>query len=254
MACLNVTWRYFTTNLFENGQHFVFQFVILYTVRNSHYFKTLSSKHHFKTLSWCLMNPQPTFLILTYILTQGNMTILPKVCKPDHLKSYNFLKLSCTNIKDLCSSFDGYESFLEAALWETILDDSIHSGNFSVRDNLPLTWKDSITHILHGLAFYKNVRLPFALENTPDSYLVFQEALRHSVSNLLFLYRPPSFYLCPLFYTISSNIDEVFSSITPHANVLVFGDLNVHPKDWLAYSACTDRLVNSLIIFISQMT
>ena len=83
------------------------------------------------------------------------MTILPKVCKPDNLKSFNSLKLSCTNIQGLCSRFDGYESFLEAALWETNLDDSIHSGNFSVRGNLPLIWKDSITHILHGLAFYK---------------------------------------------------------------------------------------------------
>ena len=33
MSCLNVTWIYFTTSLFENGKHFVFQFIILNTVR-----------------------------------------------------------------------------------------------------------------------------------------------------------------------------------------------------------------------------
>ena len=41
MACFYVTWRYITTNLFENGQQFVFQFLILNTVRNTHHFKTL---------------------------------------------------------------------------------------------------------------------------------------------------------------------------------------------------------------------
>ena len=37
-----------------------------------------------------------------------------------------------------------------------------------------------------------------------------------------------------------SNIDEVLS-INPSANVLVFGDFNVHHKDWLTYSGGTDR-------------
>ena len=43
-----------------------------------------------------------------------------------------------------------------------------------------------------------------------------------------------------VFYSISSNIDEVLS-INPSANVFVFGDFNVHHKDWLAYSGGTDR-------------
>ena len=42
------------------------------------------------------------------------------------------------------------------------------------------------------------------------------------------------------FYSISSNIDEVLS-INPSANVFVFGDFNVHHKDWLTYSGGTDR-------------
>ena len=34
----------------------------------------------------------------------------------------------------------------------------------------------------------------------------------------------------------------------------IFGDFNIYHKDWLTYSDGTDRLVNSVIIFISQMT
>ena len=46
--------------------------------------------------------------------------------------------------------------------------------------------------------------------------------------------------LCTIFDSISSNIDEVLS-INPSANVFVFGDFNVHHKDWLNYSGGTDR-------------
>ena len=43
-----------------------------------------------------------------------------------------------------------------------------------------------------------------------------------------------------VFYSISSNIDEVLS-INISANVFVFGDFNIYHKDWLAYSGGTDR-------------
>ena len=46
--------------------------------------------------------------------------------------------------------------------------------------------------------------------------------------------------LCTVFDSISSNIGEVLS-INPSANVFVFGDINVHHKDWLTYSGGTDR-------------
>ena len=42
------------------------------------------------------------------------------------------------------------------------------------------------------------------------------------------------------FDSVSSNIDEVFSINSP-ANVFVFGDFNIHHKDWLSYSGGTDR-------------
>ena len=44
-----------------------------------------------------------------------------------------------------------------------------------------------------------------------------------------------SFYIL-----ILSNIDEALS-INPSATVFVFGDFNVHHKDWLTYSGGTDR-------------
>ena len=141
------------------------------------------------------------------------------------------------------------ESFLESnspdilALCETNLDDSIDSGNFSVRGYLPLIRKDSSTH-MHGLAVYVKEGLPFAwdlsLENSTDSYLCFRLALLHSVSYFFFLYRSPSSSLCTVFNSVSSNIDEVLS-VNPSANVFVFGDFNVHHKDWLTYSGGTDR-------------
>ena len=96
---------------------------------------------------------------------------------------------------------------------------------------------------MHGLAVYVKEELPLAqdlsLENSADSYLCFPLALLHSVSYFFFLYRSPSLALCTVFDSISSNIDEVLS-INQSADVFVFGDFNVHHKDWLIYSGGTD--------------
>ena len=126
------------------------------------------------------------------------MTILSKACKPDNFDSCNFLKVSFTNIRDLCSNFVDCEYFLESnspdilALWETNLDNSIDSGNFSVRGYLPLIQKDSSTY-MHGLAVYVKEGLPFAwdlsLENSADSYLCFRLSFLHSVPYFFLLYQ-----------------------------------------------------------------
>ena len=122
------------------------------------------------------------------------MAILSKACKPDNFELHNSLKLSFT-IRVLHSNFVDCESFLESnspdilALCETNLDDSIDSGNFSVRGYLPLIQKDSSTH-MHGLSIYVKEGLAFAwdlpLENSADSYLCFQLALLHLVSYFFF--------------------------------------------------------------------
>ena len=110
------------------------------------------------------------------------MAILSKACRPHNFALHNSLKLSFSNIGGLRLNFVDWESFLESnspdilALCETNLDDSIDSGNFSVRGYLPLIRKDSSTH-MHGLAVYVKEGLPFAqdlsLENSADSYLCF---------------------------------------------------------------------------------
>ena len=190
------------------------------------------------------------------------MDMLSKACKPDNFESYNSLKVSFTDIRGLLSNFVDCESFLESnspdipALCETNLDDSIDSGNFSVRGYLTLIRKDSSTH-MHGLAVYVKEGLPFArdlsLENSADSYVCFRLALLHSVSFFSFLYRSPSSSFCTVFDSISSNIDEVLS-INPSANVFIFGDFNVHPKDWLTYSGGTDRPGKLCYNFSSDLT
>ena len=149
------------------------------------------------------------------------MAILSKGYKPDNFESHNFLKLSLTNIRGLRLNFVNCESFLESnspdirVLYKTNLDDSIDSGNFSVRGYLPL-------------------------ESSAGSYLCFRMALLHSVSYFFFLYRSPPPSLCMAFDSIPSNIDEVLS-INPSTNVFIFGDFNVHHKDWLTYSGGNGR-------------
>ena len=71
------------------------------------------------------------------------------------------------SIRDGCSNFVECESFLESnspdvlALCEINLDDSIDSGNLSVRGYLPLIWKDYVTN-MHGFSVYVKEGLPFA--------------------------------------------------------------------------------------------
>ena len=201
------------------------------------------------------MNSQPTFLLFfNLFLTQWIMTILSKGCKPDNFEPHNSLKLSFTNIRGLRSNFVECESFLESnspdilALCETNLDDSIDSGNFSVRGYLPLIQKDSSTH-MHGLAVYVKEGLPFAqdlsLENSADSYLCFWLALLHSVSYFFFFHQSPPLLLCTVFDSISSNIDEIL--LIKLSAAFVFGYFDVHHKDWQPIMVELIYLVNSVI-------
>ena len=73
-----------------------------------------------------------------------------------------------------------------------------------------------------------------------DSYFCFGLALLHSLSHFFFLYWSPSLSLCTVSDLISSNIDEILS-ISPSANVFVFGNFNIHHKDWLTDSGGNDR-------------
>ena len=48
------------------------------------------------------------------------------------------------------------------------------------------------------------------------------------------------FVVCTVFYSISSMVDK-FLFINPSPNVFVFGNFNVHHKDWLTYSGGSGR-------------
>ena len=81
------------------------------------------------------------------LFTPWIIVISSKGCIPDNFEPHDSVKLSFTNIWGLCSKFAECESFLKSnshdifTLCDTNLDDSIDSGNFSVRGYLPLIQK-----------------------------------------------------------------------------------------------------------------
>ena len=107
--------------------------------------------------------------------------------------------------------------------------------------------------LMNGLAVYVKEGLPFAwdvsIENSVDSYLCFWLTLPHSVSYMFFLCQSPSLSLSTIFDSVWSNTDDVLC-INPSANVFVFGDFNIHHKNWLTYSGGTSWWTGSLA-FIS---
>ena len=116
---------------------------------------------------WKILQGLASHELTVYLSDFGLFLTQWKGHEPDNFESFNSLKLSFTNIRGLCSNFVECGSFLESnftdilALYETNLDDSIYSGNFSLKDYLPLIWKDFVTHV-HGLAVYVKEGLPFA--------------------------------------------------------------------------------------------
>ena len=131
-------------------------------------------------------------------------------------------------------------------------DDWINFDNFSVRGYLPSIWKDSVTHI-HGLAVYVKEGLPFAwdlsLENSAGSYLCFRLALLDSVSYFFFLYWSPSsafwFYFINMMRFSWSTDLLMFLSLETLMSIIRTG---------LPILVELIDLVNSVIIFLSQMT
>ena len=132
------------------------------------------------------------------------------------------------------SNFVDCEFFLESnsayiiALCGTNLGDSIDSGIFSVRgqSHLPLIGKDSAID-MHGLTVY--VMTSFC--TGPISRKLYQFLCMFSTGfiSLSIL----------LLFSVSITFSVKFHPTS--ANVFVFGDFNVHHKDWLTYSGGTDR-------------
>ena len=130
-------------------------------VPGCHLLRKMSSQCGSQKLLQVLVSHEFTAYLSIFFLNLNamNIAILSKACKPDNFESHNSLKLGFTNIRGFRSNFVDCESFLESnspdilALCETNLDDSIDSGNFSMRGHLPLIRKDSSTH-MHGLAVF----------------------------------------------------------------------------------------------------
>ena len=95
---------------------------------------------------------------------------------------------------------------------------------------------------MHGLAVYVKEGLPFPQDLSSLQILTYVFDLLYFTQCLtsFSLYLSPSLSLCMAFDSILSNIDEVLW-INPSADVFVFGNFNVHHKDWLTYSGGTDR-------------
>ena len=89
---------------------------------------------------------------------------------------------------------------------------------------------------MHGLAVYMKEGLLFARDSKKlcGFVLMFSTGFTSLIVLLIFpLYLSPS-SLCTDFDSVSSNADEVLS-IKPSAIVFVFGDFNIHQKDWVTY-------------------
>ena len=109
-------------------------------------------------------SPQRTLLFMFFFEKNKILEITGDVCYCFDLRSDSY-SLTPQTWQGPHSNFVDCESFLESnspdilALCETNLDDSIDSGNFSVRGYLPLFGKDSSNHI-HGLTVYMMEGLP----------------------------------------------------------------------------------------------
>ena len=94
------------------------------------------------------------------------MAISSKGYKRDNFEPHNSLNIPLQIFKTFVLIFFNVNPTLNQtpdilALCETNLDDSIDSGNFSLRGCLPLVQKGSVTHIC-GLTVYVKIGLPFA--------------------------------------------------------------------------------------------
>ena len=98
-----------------------------------------------------------------------------------------------------------------------------------------------------------------SISRKPRGFL-FMSSTGFTTFSALLLFFSLSITLCVflyIFYAISSNIDEA-RSVRPSANVFVFGDFNVHHRDWLNSFDRTVKLCYNFLnisnVIITQMT
>ena len=135
----------------------------------------------------------------------------------------SFSTISCMSLSFFVHSTSITQLILAISLWLVIYH--------------PLTQKDSITH-MHGLAVYVKEGLCKGLVSRKLYWLLLMFLTGFTSLSVILLYplsilyQSPSSFLCMVFDSISSDIDEALS-INPSANEFVFGDFNIHHKNWL---------------------
>ena len=156
------------------------------------------------------------------------MATLSKPCKPDNFELNNSLKLCFTNIWGPPSNLVDCESFIESfiewdkpgwlnSFWQFLCErlSSFDQKGFYYSYAWSHSLSERKTSFCMGLFSRKLCRFLFMFSTGFTSLSVF-----------FFLYQLPSSALRMVFYSISSNIDEVLL-INP-SPVFVFGDFNIH--------------------------
>ena len=157
------------------------------------------------------------------------MAILSKGFKPGNFEWHNSLKVSFTNIWGLPSNFVDCKSFLESnspdiiAHCETNLDDSIDSGDLSVKVYFLLIQKDSTNPyawfccLCEGsTSFHAGI-----ISGKLCRFLLLLSTGFTSLSVLPLFYLLITLIFMQFFDSISSNIDQILL-INPSANVVGF--------------------------------
>ena len=162
------------------------------------------------------------------------------------VKNRNPLSLCFSNIRGLRGNFPQVEAFLHTrkphflALSESRLDSSVLSSDVSAPNYLVHRLDSAPSH---GLIVYSHESLAItrlhSLEST-SQYMAFRVCLPRSTHVLFFVYRSPASN-SDIFATLSDSIDEALHMF-PSATISVFGDFNVHHKDWLVHSRSTDSV------------
>ena len=172
-----------------------------------------------------------------------NLLIKPPPPKAEKSKA---LHLSFATVRGVNENFTAIQSSLQLnspyllALCESRRHNSIMSTS--------LTVPGYVIHRLdappcHGLCVFAKDTLPFGreilLEDVRHEYMCSCLALLHSTIYVYFLYHSPSSQNSAIFDAISNSIALALSR-HPTAEIIVFGDFNVHHKEWLIRSHSTD--------------
>ena len=94
-------------------------------------------------------------------------------------------------------------------------------------------------HHMVWVSMLKKLFRESTLECNNYEYMCFRLSLLHSTTYLFFLYRSPSSSSCAVLDAISDSTDSAISH-HPSAQVMVFGDFNIHHKEWLTHSRNID--------------